>query len=62
MSKQYKFVEPIVKEKQLFTTLQNALGRSLTPQESKTIHWISECEFETSGVLLDLFRELSTIK
>lgn len=59
MKKQYRFVEPKVKEKQLVITLESGLGRALTQQESKTIKWISECEFETSGVLLDLFKELS---
>ena len=54
----YKFVEPEIKEQQLIDVLEKGLGRELTTLESRKIKWISECEYETSGVLLDLFKEL----
>lgn len=56
--KVYKFVEPAVTRQEFSQTLVKGLGRALTEQEAKTLHWLSECEFETRGVILDLFKEL----
>lgn len=61
MSKTYKFVEPEVKEQQMVEALEKGLGRELTALEARKIKWISECEYDTSGVLLDLFKELSNM-
>ncbi|MEC1786055.1 hypothetical protein [Schinkia azotoformans] len=58
MKKQYKFVEAKVKEKQLITALETGLNRPLTPQERNTINWLSDCDYHSTGVILDLFREL----
>lgn len=54
----YKFVEPHITRLELANVLAKGLGRALTEQEAKTLHWLSECEFETRGVILDLFKEL----
>ncbi|MBM4762742.1 hypothetical protein [Bacillus sp. B15-48] len=56
--KNYLFVEPIVTGREMVEVLVKGLGRSLTNQEIKTIHWLSNCEYETRGVILDLFKEL----
>lgn len=56
--KQYKFVEPRVTQMEMAKILVKGLGRALTDQEAKTIHWLSNCEYETRGVLTDLFKEL----
>ncbi len=60
--KRYNFVDPEVKEQELVEALEKGLGRELTVLESRKIKWISECEYETSGVLLDLFKELAQKK
>ncbi|MBS4188638.1 hypothetical protein KHA94_00190 [Bacillus sp. FJAT-49705] len=57
--KQYKFVEPNVKERQLTEALEQGLGRSLDEREKRYIKWHSESDYETSGLLLDWFKELS---
>ncbi|GHH96660.1 hypothetical protein [Neobacillus kokaensis] len=57
--KQYRFVDFIVKEKQLTEALEKGLGRPLDPREMGYIKWFSECDYETSGLLLDWFKELS---
>lgn len=56
--KQYKFVEPEETRDQLVKVLVRGLERSLTDQEAKTIHWLSQCEYETRGVITDLFKEM----
>lgn len=56
--KLYKFVEPAVTRQEFAKTLVKGLGRELTEQEAKTLHWLSECEYETRGVVLDIFKEL----
>lgn len=47
-----------MKEKQLVSTLEIGLNRPLTDQERNTIHWLSDCDYHSTGVILDLFREL----
>lgn len=59
MAKKYKFLEPQVTRREMAQVLIKALDRSLTEQEIKTIHWLGDTEFETRGVLLDLFKELN---
>lgn len=59
MAKRYEFVDSEIKEQQLVGVLEKGLGRELTALEFRKIKWISECDYETSGVLLDLFKELS---
>jgi hypothetical protein len=39
--------------------LEEGLDRVLTVQELKTVHWLSDTENETRGVILDLFKDLS---
>ncbi|MEH7526129.1 hypothetical protein V7149_23110 [Bacillus sp. JJ1503] len=55
---QYKFVEPDTTRQEIAKTLIKSLERSLTEQEVKTIYWLGDCEYETRGVLTDLFNEL----
>lgn len=57
--KQYRFVEPEETLEEMVYTLSKGLKRALTEQEMKTIYWLSDCNYETRGVLLDLFKELS---
>lgn len=57
--KKYKFVEPEETREEMITVLVKGLGRSLTQQEARIIHWLGYCEYETRGVILDLFKELS---
>ncbi|WP_404470636.1 hypothetical protein [Sutcliffiella horikoshii] len=54
----YKFVDPQVTRREMVQVLTKGLGRSLTEQEINTIHWLGDCEYQTRGVLLDLFKEL----
>ncbi|OJH16003.1 hypothetical protein BLX88_25930 [Bacillus obstructivus] len=61
-AKQYKFVDPKVKEKQLSEALEKGLGRELDDREKRYIKWHSENDYETSGLLLDWFKELSEKK
>jgi hypothetical protein len=56
--KQYKFVDPNVTRQEMAKVLIKGLDRYLTEQEVKLIHWLGDCEFETRGVLLDIFKEL----
>lgn len=56
--KEYRFVDPQVTRQKMSKTLVKGLGRALTQQEANTIYWLSECEYETRGILLDLFKEL----
>ena len=54
----YQFVEPNITREQLSIILSKGLKRALTQQEANTIYWLSECDYETRGILTDLFREL----
>jgi hypothetical protein len=57
--KQYTFVDFKEKEYQLTEALIKGLGRSLDEREIRYIKWFSECDYETSGLLLDWINELS---
>lgn len=57
--KQYKMVDPMMTREQMEKVLVEGLGRTLTEQESKIIYWLGDCDYETRGVLLDLFKELT---
>lgn len=57
--KKYKFVEPQVTRREIAQTLIRTLDRELTEQEVKVIYWLGDAEYETRGVLLDLFKELA---
>ena len=57
--KQYKFVDPDETINEMLKVLVNGLGRGLTEQELKTVIWLGNTEYETRGVLLDLFKELA---
>jgi hypothetical protein len=56
--KQYKFVEPSETRKEMVNVLVKGLGRSITDQEAKTLYWLGDTDYETRGVLIDLFKEL----
>jgi hypothetical protein len=56
--KQYAFVEPKETREEMVRVLVKGLGRALTDQEANTIFWLSQCGYESRGVLTDLFREL----
>jgi hypothetical protein len=56
--KQHKFVEPEVTRKEIGHTLIKALERDLTEQEVNTIYWLGDCDYETRGVITDLFKEM----
>lgn len=58
MSKKYEFVEPEVTRDEMVNVLVKGLERSLTDQEVRTINWLSDCEYITRVVLLDLFKEM----
>lgn len=55
MTKQYKYVDPSVTLKEM----TNVINRPLTDQEERALRWLSETEYETRGVLLDLFKEIN---
>lgn len=57
--KRYQFVEPEETRKEMVEVLVKGLGRALTQQEADTLYWLSECEYTTRGVILDLFKEIS---
>ncbi|HWO77774.1 MAG TPA: helix-turn-helix domain-containing protein [Bacillus sp. (in: firmicutes)] len=59
-NKTYKFVEPDVTRNEFVEVLYKGLGRKLTDQELRVLYWLGDCENETRGVLLDLFKELSS--
>jgi len=54
----YKYVDPDITRNEMKKVLVRSLGRELTDQELKTIHWLGDCDYETRGVLLDLFKEM----
>lgn len=58
--KTYKYVEPAQTRQEMAKVLIKALERSLTDQEAKALYWLSDCEYETRGVILDLFKELAS--
>jgi hypothetical protein len=58
ISKQHKFVDPEVTRQEIGKTLIKALERDLTEQEVRTIYWLGDCDYETRGVITDLFKEL----
>lgn len=58
MTKQYKFIDPDITRNQMVEVLVKGLGRKLTDQEIKIVFWLGDTEYETRGVLLDLFKEL----
>jgi hypothetical protein len=57
--KEYTFVKFEEKEQQLKVALEKGLGRSLDEREKRFVKWHSQCDYETSGLLLDWFIELS---
>lgn len=51
--------EPQQTHRELYKVLSEGLGRGLNDQELSTIHWLGDCEYQTRGVILDLFKELA---
>lgn len=43
----------------MIEVLVKGLGRKLTEQEIETIFWLGDADYQTRGVLLDLFKELA---
>ncbi|WP_286231279.1 hypothetical protein [Neobacillus mesonae] len=43
---------------EMVITLSKGLKRALTEQEVRIIYWLGDCDYETRGVILDLFKEL----
>jgi hypothetical protein len=58
-NKFYPYVEPEETLEQMVYTLSKGLKRALTEQEMRIIYWLSDTNYETRGILLDLFKELS---
>lgn len=58
--KQYPFVEPEIREKELLEALEVGLNRPLDEREKRYVKWHSENDYETSGILLDWIKELSS--
>jgi hypothetical protein len=58
VTKFYPFVEPEVTREEMISILSKGLKRELTDQEMKTLFWLSDCDYETRGVLTDFFKEL----
>lgn len=58
LKKIYHYVEPEETLEEMIKILAEGLERELTDQEVRMIHWLSDCEFETRGILLDIFKEL----
>lgn len=56
--KQYKVVSKFEALNTFSRVLTKGLKRPLTEQELRTIVWLSDCEYETVGVITDLFKEL----
>ncbi|MDQ0257958.1 hypothetical protein J2S74_005421 [Evansella vedderi] len=57
--KTYRYVDQKTMNERMVTALETGLGRKLTKLEARKIEWLSGSESETTGVLLDLFKELS---
>jgi hypothetical protein len=55
----YQFVDFKVKEKLITEALEEGLGRSLNIREIRYVKWFSECDYETSGLLLDWIKEIT---
>lgn len=54
-----RFVDATKSYNEMKTLLVNRLGRELTEQEDRKIKWLADGEYDTIGVLLNLFDELS---
>jgi hypothetical protein len=55
-----RFVSEEVAYKEMKELLEQKLDRELTELEDKKIKWFADCEYETIGVFVDLFKELSS--
>jgi predicted house-cleaning noncanonical NTP pyrophosphatase (MazG superfamily) len=61
MTKDYsRFVSKEAAYKEMKKLLEQKLGRELTELEDRKINWFADCEYETVGVFVDLFKELSS--
>ncbi|WP_243292849.1 hypothetical protein [Bacillus sp. FJAT-47783] len=60
MNKDYsRFVSKEKAYREMKELLEQRLGRELTELEDRKIQWFADCEYETIGVFVDLFIELS---
>jgi hypothetical protein len=62
VGKRYNVRDSNVVRRDLVQVLEKGLGRSLTGQELMVIYWLGDFEYETVGVLSDLFKELTEKK
>lgn len=56
-----RFIDEVAAYNEMKTLLEQRLGRELTEKERSTINWLADCEYQTIGVIVDLFDELSKI-
>lgn len=53
-----RFIDEKFAYREMKTLLEDRLGRELTPTEDSNILWLSDCDYETVGILFDIFKEL----
>lgn len=56
------FLDPEEAYLEIKLLLISRLDRQLTDLEERKLKWLSDCEYETIGVIFDLFKELSEEK
>lgn len=54
-----RFLDTDTAYKEMKELLEQRLGRELTEKERSTINWLAEGDHQTTGVIVDLFDELS---
>jgi hypothetical protein len=57
--KNYRYVDQKTMNERILKVLKTGLGRELTQLETRKIEWLSGSDYETTGVILDIFKELS---
>lgn len=58
MNNYSKCIDEKVAFKEMKHVLEQKLGRNLTALEERKIKWLADCEYETIGVFVDLFKEI----
>lgn len=58
MLKYAKYIDSDIAYTEMKEVLETKLGRELTSLEERKIKWLADGEYETIGVILDLFKEL----
>jgi hypothetical protein len=57
--KKYRYVDQKTMNERILKVLVTGLGRELTPLETRKVECLSGSDYETTGVILDIFKELS---